>query len=31
MPWQLNTTDRMRAGYGEEPLRRYAERLEEIA
>ena len=30
MPWRLNTTNRLRAGYGEEPLRRYAERLEDV-
>ena len=30
MPWQLHTTDRLRAEYGDELLCRYAERLEDI-
>lgn len=30
MPWQLHATDRLRAEYGEEQLRRYADRLEDI-
>lgn len=30
MPWQLNATDRLKAAYGEEALRRYAWRLEDV-
>jgi len=30
MPWQLHATDRLRAEYGEEQLRRFADRLEDI-
>ena len=30
MPWQVHATDRLRSEYGEEPLRRYADRLEGV-
>lgn len=30
MPWHLTATDRLRAQYGDDQLRRYAERLEDI-
>src|SRR4051794_22357185 len=30
MPWQLNASDRLRAEYGDDQLRRYAERLEDV-